>query len=531
MAMKLRAHSSPDGQRSLFGEILDWMLAPLLFVWPVSIAVTHFFANSVASYPYDQSLREQVSAIARQVRFVGQKPEIQLSGPSRALLRSDEIDSVYYHVVTRDGQILSGDRELPLPEKLVPRLGSAQTFLVEDEEDDEDITPGEVYFRDTQANGQGLRIAYMYLDGPSLPKSRWLLVEVGETLEKRSQLANKIIASVILPQFVLIPLTVILVWFGLSQGLKPLNRLRAKIESRPRADLSPIRSRHVPEELQPLFSAFNAMLERMRANVEAQQRFIADAAHQLRTPLTGLKTQAQLAMRENDPVELRHALTQIAAGVDRAAHMVSQLLLLARTETGDEVQHRMEPLDLNALLREIVEDWVMRSLTLGIDLGYEPAQTPQTVLGNAFLLREMTNNLIDNALSYTPRGGSVTCRVVPGRGKDETGMTEEEEALAVLEIEDSGISINPAHAQLVFERFYRGDDTGVEGSGLGLSIVREIAAMHDGHATLHPNPTGKGTVAHVAFPLLPFPPEKMRTEPKKDDESAHPPIPPQTGFV
>ena len=210
--------------------------------------------------------------------------------------------------------------------------------------------------REVEAGGQDLRIAYAFVGDPSVPPDRWLVVEVGETLEKRSQLSNKIIASVILPQFVIIPLAVVLVWFGLSQGLQPLTRLRERIEARAENDLSPIRTRRVPEELQPLIDAFNAMLERMRGNLEAQHRFIADAAHQMRTPLTGLKTQAQLAMRESDPAELKNSLRQIATSVDRAAHLVNQLLTLARAEASDQAQQALEPLDLDGILRGQVED-------------------------------------------------------------------------------------------------------------------------------------------------------------------------------
>jgi two-component system sensor histidine kinase TctE len=183
----------------------------------------------------------------------------------------------------------------------------------------DEVVPGEIYLRDADFKGQDLRLAYTYLSETTMPKAQWVIIEVGETTEKRSQLANKIVASVILPQFIIIPLAVMLVWFGLSRGLRPLTRLRKTIDAREPDDLSPIATRRVPEELEPLVEAFNEMLARMQRNVEAQQRFVADAAHQMRTPLTGLKTQAQFAIRETDPEALRHALRQIATGVDRAA--------------------------------------------------------------------------------------------------------------------------------------------------------------------------------------------------------------------
>lgn len=475
------ATPATETERSLFGEILDWMLAPLLFVWPLSIAFTHYFANNVANFPYDQSLREHVAAIARQVKLVGGKPLLSLPASARAMLRADETDSVYFHVLTADGKLLAGDKELP-----------AFELPVEDK-----VVPGDIYLRDMEFRGQDLRVAYMYLAEGDMPRTRWVLVEVAETTEKRSQLANKIVASVILPQFIIIPLAVMLVWFGLSRGLRPLTRLRQTIEAREPDDLSPIATRRVPEELEPLVEAFNEMLERMKRSVEAQQRFVADAAHQMRTPLTGLKTQAQFAIRETNPEALRHALRQIATGVDRAGRLVNQLLTLARTEGGELAQQRHQPLDLAQLIRETVEEWVVPAIEKGIDLGYE-TDGVATISGNPFLLRELAKNLIDNALRYTPAGGHVTCRVL------------NRQPIVLLEVEDNGIGISEEQSELVFERFYRVDDAATEGSGLGLAIVQEIAMQHDTRASLRPNPRGRGAVAQVPFaawaPPLPPPP-------------------------
>ena len=465
------------------------MLAPLLFVWPLSIAFTHYFANNVANFPYDQALREHVTAISRQVKLVNGKPVLSLPASARALLRADETDNVYFHVVSRDGKLLAGDRELPTP----------------DLEIDPAALSGEIYFRDIEMKGQDVRVAYSYVADGQMPRDRWVLVEVAETMEKRTQLANKIVASVILPQFIIIPLAVMLVWFGLSRGLRPLTRLRKTIETRDPADLSPIATRRVPEELEPLVEAFNEMLERMKRNVEAQQRFVADAAHQMRTPLTGLKTQAQFAIRENDPEALRHALRQIAVGVDRAGRLVNQLLTLARAEGGEAAQQSHEPLDLSVLIREVVEDWVMLALEKRIDLGFE-AEGSAMVRGNPFLLCELAKNLIDNALRYTPAGGHVTCRVL------NTGVA------TVFEVEDNGIGITEAQAEMVFERFYRVDDASTEGSGLGLAIVQEIAAQHDASARLRPNPAGRGAIARVVFRIW-RPPPPPPPPPLPDDFS------------
>lgn len=449
------------------------MLAPLLFVWPISIALTYYFANNVASFPYDQALREHVVAVARLVVFSPKGPSIALPASARSLLRSDEVDNVYFQVKTAQGGFLAGDRELPVFDEAEGVFRGV---------------PGEVYFRDIEYKGQDVRMAYVFLDDARLPPAEWVLVEVGETLEKRSQLANKIIASVIVPQFIIIPLAVLLVWFGLTKGLQPLTRLRETIEQRSAGDLSPISTQRIPEELAPLIETFNGMLVRMERNMDAQHRFIADAAHQMRTPLTGLKTQAQLALRETDPAELRASLGKIATGVDRAARLVNQLLTLARTEAGDVGQQPQEVITFNGLLREIVEDWVVRALNKGIDLGFEPSLTEAKIRGNPFLLREMCNNLIDNALRYTPAQGAVTVR------------TTAHGDFVILEIEDNGIGIGEDQAELVFERFYRVSDAETEGSGLGLAIVREIAAQHRASVSLRPNPKERGTVARVVFP-------------------------------
>ena len=473
----LRKKSTPDTQRSLFGEILDWMLAPLLFVWPVSIAVTHYFATTVADYPYDQGLREHVNAISRQIRFVSGKPELNLPPSIRTFLRADEIDSVYFHVVAPNGELLAGDTELPLALDLAKEAAES----------------GEVYFRDDEFKGQDLRVAYLFAGELDAPREHWLLIEVGETLEKRSQLSNKIIASVILPQFVIIPLAVVLVWFGLTRGLHPLTRLRDLIEARREEDLSPIMAIRVPEELQPLTDAFNSMLKRMQRNMDAQRRFISDAAHQMRTPLTGLKMQAQLAAREEDPQQLRYALQNISTSVDRASHLVNQLLTLARAEASGVSAQVMEPVELDRLLSEIVGEWVMVARERLIDIGFE-SSARAVISGNVFLLREMINNLLDNALRYTPESGRVTARSLGEHGQ------------VVLEIEDSGIGISIDDARKVFDRFYRVDGTGVEGSGLGLAIVREIAQLHRAEASLAPHASDEsgnrqqGAVARVVFP-------------------------------
>jgi two-component system sensor histidine kinase TctE len=343
-----------------------------------------------------------------------------------------------------------------------------------------------------------VRIGYLYVDvieGDEIPP---VLVQVAETLDRRTRLANEIIKGVIFPQFMILPVAVLLVWFGLSRGLAPLQALQRRIRGRSPDDLSPIDPRGAPEEIAPLVDAFNELLDRLGASVNAQKRFIADAAHQLKTPLAGLRTQSELALRERDATELRRSLEQIARGSQRAAHLVSQLLSLARTENLRETA-TLEPLDLEPLMRDVVTEWVPVALERGIDLGFESVDEPgdarariagPPLLGHPLLLRELAKNLLDNALRYTPRGGTVTARVVSGTSD------------VRLEVEDSGPGIPEAERELVFERFYRVLGTGVDGSGLGLPIVREIVELHGATVRVEPaHPESKPTGARftVAF--------------------------------
>ena len=449
-------------QRSLFGEILDWMLTPLLLLWPVSLVLTWLVAQGIAGKPFDRALEYNVSALAQLVTVQNNRAQFNLPLPARELLRADESDSIYYQVLGSSGELLSGDKDLPAPPE------------------DEKLPPGEVRIRGADYHGQDLKVAYMWVRLDTVP-ARMALVQVAETMEKRSVLATEIVKGVMLPQFVILPLAVLLVWLALVQAIKPLNHLEERIRARRPDDLSPIDAEAVPMEVAPLVSSVNDLLMRLKDSIATQKRFLADAAHQLKTPLAGLRMQADLAQREGGNAEdLKHSLRQIGRSSIRATHTVNQLLALARAESSGKVLSH-QPCDLPRLVMDVVQDSVPRAMERHIDLGYEgaePGLTEGTLMGNATLLKEMVRNLVDNAINYIPSSsqqpGVITARV----------LIDKFSRVLVLQVEDSGPGIPVAERELVFQPFYRSLGNEADGSGLGLPIVLEIARQHHAIVTL-----------------------------------------------
>jgi two-component system, OmpR family, sensor histidine kinase TctE len=462
--------TAPREQRSLFGEILDWMLAPLLVLWPMSLALTALVAQSIANRPFDRELGDLAQTLARQAAVQTDYPARNpadmrraLEGTAISLLRPDDTDTLFVQVLGRRGELVAGEPRLNVPEADGPHTRT-------------------VRFRDDLVGDEPVRVAWLWLAAGDDGNHTEALVQVAETLGKRSRLATEIIKGVILPQFVILPLAVLLVWYALTRGIRPLAQLQQRIRQRESSDLSPIPEGDVPDEVAPLVRAINDLLERLGRSISTQRHFLADAAHQLKTPLAGLRTQAELAAREidsgrGDPASMRHSLRQIAVSSQRAAHMVNQLLAMARAEDTGQILRR-QAVDLAAVTRAVVRDFVPRALERGIDLGYEgpdssgPGTTTQ-VLGEPVLLGELVRNLVDNALQYTPAGGAVTARI-----------TSHTQYGVLLQVEDTGPGIAPAERALVFQAFYRALGTQVDGSGLGLAIVMEVAQRHDAQITV-----------------------------------------------
>lgn len=468
------------GQRSLFGEILDWMITPLLLLVPVSIGVTWLVAQGIANAPFDRALEYNVQTLATLVTVQGKTVRFYLPQPSRDILRADDTDRVYYQVREADGEVLGGDADLPLPP------------------DDEPPSAERVFMRDAQMRDEPVRVAYTWVQ-PALAGSGLVLVQVAETRAKQKVLATEIIKGVLLPQFAILPLAILLIWLALVRGIKPLSELEDRIRERKPDDMSPLDDSGVPVEVAPLVTSVNGLLTRLHGSIATQKRFLADAAHQLKTPLAGLRMQADLALREGASADdLKQSLKQIGRASIRATHTVNQLLALARAEGGAGAL-AWQPCDLAKLTVEVVREAVPRAIEKRIDLGYDGAEpgSPGVMLrGNPTLLKELVRNLVDNAIAYTPSSpahpGVITARVLGDRFGH----------IALLQVEDSGPGIPEAARELVFEPFYRVLGNEADGSGLGLPIVREIARQHRATVSLedaHPGTQPPGARFSVRF--------------------------------
>ena len=452
------------------------MLTPLLLLWPISLALTWLVAQNIAGKPFDRALEFNVQALSKFVAVKDNQVQFNLTGPAREILRADDTDQVYYQVRGSRGEYLAGERDLPAP--------------VEDEK----VPDNEVRLREDVINGEEVRVAYTWIKVDDKAAGR-VLVQVAETLEKRKTLATEIVKGTMVPQVVTLPLAVLLVWLALVRGIKPLAQLEKRIRARKPDDMSPLDESVVPIEVSPLVSSINDLLRRLQDSIATQKRFLADAAHQLKTPLAGLRMQADLALRKDaNADDLKQSLHHIGRASIRATHTVNQLLALARAESRGAPVAK-QACDLSALTMEVVKDCLPRAMDKHIDLGFDNACESAGLQGNPTLLKEMVRNLIENALNYTPstpdHPGVVTARV----------YRNAKHAL-VLQVEDSGPGIAEAERERVFEPFYRVLGTEADGSGLGLPIVLEIAHKHGATVDLqetHPGHKPPGAQFNVVF--------------------------------
>lgn len=460
------------GAISLRRQLLHWLLTPLVPLLLLGAAAAFYIAYHFVNLTYDRTLLRTALALADQISVEEGRVVVDLPQAAFDMLEFDKDDWIYYEVTDQNGQFVSGYSNFPKPPVPHP-------------------LPGQDYHYKSRFDGKNISVVALYLSMEDEGIPGYVLVQVAETTAKRQHMAVELILGTVLPQLFMVLLATFMVWRGVTRGLRPLERLRAEIIARSHRDLGPLSVRDAPSEVVPILGAMNDLMARLAQLLSQQERFTADASHQLRTPLAGLKTQAEIALREQDPARQRQALEQIRDGSGRLSHLVSQLLSLARIEPGAGVTMTTTAVDLIRLAREIAAESVPAALAKEIDLGFESALDQLPIQGEPHLLREMLTNLVDNALRYTPRGGRVTLSVRPA------------DSGAELWVEDNGPGIPAAERARVFERFYRILGSQEEGCGLGLAIVREVAERHGGSARIEAGAGNQGARVVIVLPSAP----------------------------
>jgi two-component system sensor histidine kinase TctE len=457
--------------RTLRRQLIAWLAGPLLVLWSVSTVVDYDIAKRFVNLAYDRALLEAALDIGRHIRVANDRIYLDLPDVALQMLQTRESGRLYYLVTGPSEEFVSGEPDLPRPPDYTP-----------------ENTTDRVRYYDEELRGREIRA--VALRAPVEPGTGRgaVQIHVAERVTARDEFAHQIILRMVLPQAILILLAGLAVWYGVGRGLAPLSTLRREVEARSHRDLSALSEEKAPQELQPLIHAMNDLLARLGIAISAQQRFIADAAHQLRTPIAGMKTQTEIALRESHPDKVHETLRQLQTATEQSARLVNQLLSLARAEPGAKLEHAVGRLDLARLAREATTEWVPRALARHIDLGYDGEEGAAWIMGDSFLVRDLLGNLLDNAIRYTQSGGQVTVRVTGGA------------AAVTLSVEDNGPGIPEQDRERVFERFYRVLGTRTEGCGLGLAIVREIAASHRAEVMLAPGADGRGTLVRVSFP-------------------------------
>jgi two-component system sensor histidine kinase TctE len=434
----------------------------LVLLLALDAVASYFTALHFANLVYDRWLIDSTRSLAQAVRPMAGRVEFDLSAVGLEVFQFDEVDKTYYRIESARRGLIAGEAALPA------RMHSPI---------------GEIRLADDRIFGQSVRLVWIRIAPAGVDDV--VTVAVAETLIKRATLTREILLVMGAPQIALLGFALLLAWVGVSRGLKPLTDLAGEIEARDHHNLAPVSEQGLPREARVLAVRLNELIARLASALGAQKRFVADAAHQLRTPLAAVLLHATRAERAADPQSERLALRALHAAVERAARLIQQLLTLARAEPEAAVAAQFGEIDLALLARRVGEEWVARALEHDVDFGLVVPPQPVPVRGDEHLLTELLSNLIDNAIRYGRSGGRVTLMVTAGPAR--------------LSVEDDGPGVPGAERQRIFERFYRLPGAGGDGCGLGLAIVKEITSLHDARVEIASNENGVGARFTVTF--------------------------------
>ena len=461
---------------SLRRRIAVWLLPPLLVMLLVNAYLSYRAALEGVNRAYDRSLSASIKAIAEQTHSL--EGEIQVDIPYAAfeVFEDRAQERVYHAVLAASGTLVTGYEDLLPPHPPPPS--------------------GEVMLFDSHFRGMAIRLGAMTkrLYDPALPSGDTVTIVFAETTESRTELARELFLDSVRRQLALLGLGGALVFIAIGTAFRPLLRLRTTFRKRSEEDLTPVEADEIPNEVAPLIDAINHHMERLSAMLDARRRFLADAAHQIRTPLAVLTTQAEVGLRQSSADEMRQTFASLLDSIRATRRLANQMLSMSHAEAINGSLEDQTPVDLSSIAREVALDLATLAVKKRIELVFDCDVRPLLVCGNLSMLREMIANLVDNAIRYGPTGSSVMLSV-HGSNRD-----------AVLNVIDQGPGIPECEREHVFKRFYRILGHGeAEGSGLGLAIVREICRAHGGRIALKAGENGLGLNVELTLPLAAHP--------------------------
>ncbi|HEX4333002.1 MAG TPA: sensor histidine kinase [Usitatibacter sp.] len=445
--------------KSLRGRLLAWLLVPLVVVGVVATSGAYAFMQRRLTNAYDLDLGDIARALVPFVRVREGRAVLTIEQQAEAVLRADSTDKIYYSIVDDMGDVLAGERAMPRP----------------------DFVPdGTARFYDTTYMEQSIRVAILR----TLVDGHPVQIMAAETTRKRELAHRDALLSAFVPTALLSAAAVLAVLLGVRGGLRPVEDLRRQLKARTHVDLSPVEEPHAADELRPLVNELNQMLKRLGDAQQVQTQFIANAAHQLRTPIAGLMTQLELARGSGEREKRDAHLVNAHASATRLTRLAQQVLSLAAADPVSNPRVPEERCDLADIVKERAGEWLRRVGGRSVELEFELAPAP--IRGSSVLVGELASNLVDNAARYGAKTVTVVTRDGNGR--------------SVLEVVDDGPGIPVPERVRIFERFRRLDNESTDGSGLGLAIVKEIAQRHRARIAVEDGRQGRGTCVAVSFP-------------------------------
>ncbi|MDC9728924.1 MAG: sensor histidine kinase N-terminal domain-containing protein [Methyloprofundus sp.] len=452
---------------SLQRIIIIRLLIPVICFLLIETTVSYWVTIHYVDKTHDSALLESAQSLKQEIKIHDGKIYAELSQNALEIFTWNTADKTYFKVTSKHQGVIAGNKDLPTP-KLY------------------DADWSQPIFSNKHFNKQDIHIVSIRVKNKNLPEP--VYIHVAETIKQRNAMTTDILLADLVPQLLFTLLISLYLFKGVIRGLSPLHHLTDQLAQRSPNNLSPLTESHVVTEVSALTNTINQLLARLSEASATQQRFISNAAHQLRTPLAGLKLQSEVALRAQDIDSIKPSLQQMQNSTDRLTHLITQLLTLARSSP-IENNHPLEHLDLHQLVREVCINWVPVALKKNQDLSFDAPEQEIWIRGDAVLLKELLTNLIDNAIIYSPESSAIMVKLLTGEQP-------------CLMIEDNGPGIPLAEQAHIFERFYRIQGNQGIGCGLGLAIVKEIVDLHHAHIQIKPRANQQtGVLIQINFTL------------------------------